>query len=100
MLSQIVRPLVQPQIRLLAKSQTARSDLIEIIICWLGYLGVRAQVQHLETCSEQIKITLTVGQPDSCKRGDWRKILDNLAQSSSHSQSKLSANKVLIGKQQ
>jgi hypothetical protein len=82
MLSQIVRPLVQTQIRLLANSQATRSTLTETISHWLGYLGVHASVTHLKPFSDQIQISLTVGKPECCEVTDWQKILDNLIRSS------------------
>ena len=48
MLSQIVRPLVQTQIKLLANSQGTQATLIETIVRWLSYLGIRAQVNTLK----------------------------------------------------
>ncbi|GFE68105.1 hypothetical protein [Chroococcus sp. FPU101] len=80
MLSQIVRPLVQTQIRLLANSQATYPVLIETICRWLGYLGVQAKVTHLAPTSDQIQISLSVGKPDSCDQADWQKILTQLAQ--------------------
>jgi hypothetical protein len=81
MLSQIVRPLVQTQIRLLANSQETRSTLIETIARWLGYLGVRARVTHLAPDCDRIQVCLTVGKPESCDATDWQKILQHLEQS-------------------
>lgn len=78
MLSKIVRPLVQTQIRLLANSMATHSILRETIERWLGYLGVKAQITQLEPISDQIKVSLTVGQPESCDPKDWQKILQNL----------------------
>ncbi|MGL5940323.1 MAG: hypothetical protein ACRC2S_08055 [Waterburya sp.] len=78
MLSQIVRPLVDNQIRLLASSQNTYSTLIETIARWLSYLGVQAQVTYLTRQSEKIKVSLTVGKPDLCNSEDWQQILDNL----------------------
>ena len=57
MLSQIVRPLVNPQIRLLAKSSKAvRSTLIQTITKWLGFLGVTAKVDRLSTIGNEIQV--------------------------------------------
>lgn len=80
MLSQIVRPLVQTQIRLLANSQATYPVLIETISRWLGYIGVQAKVTHLAPMSDQIQISLSVGKPDSCDKADWQKILTQLSQ--------------------
>ena len=82
MLSQIVQPLVQTQIRLLANSQATRSTLVQTIARWLGYLGVQAKVIHLGTNCEHIQITLSVGKPDSCEKNDWLKIIENLDRNS------------------
>lgn len=82
MLSQIVRPLVQTQIRLLANTQATYSVLIKTISNWLGYLGVEAKVTQLLSESNKIHISLTVGKPESCEPSDWQKILQNLQQSS------------------
>lgn len=82
MLSQIVRPLVQTQIRLLAHSMATRSTLIETIVRWLGYLGVKAQITELEPTTDQIKVSLIVGQPESSDPKDWQNILQNLRASS------------------
>lgn len=78
MLSQLVRPLVQTQIRLLSRSQTTRSTLAETIACWLGYLGVQAQVTQLGTSGDRIQVSLTVGKPEACDRTDWQSIVGNL----------------------
>jgi hypothetical protein len=78
MLSQIVRPMVSTQIRLLANSKATRITLITTISKWLGFLGVRARVTNLDTIGEQIQVSLTVGKPEACDRADWEKILHNL----------------------
>ena len=83
MLSQIVRPLVDTQIRLLANSQATKKTLAQTISSWLGYLGVRTEVTQLIPNSDRISVSLTVGKPESCAQKDWQKILDNLTQSSS-----------------
>ena len=49
MLSQIVRPMVNTQIRLLAKSKATKITLIKTIAKWLSFLGVEAQVTQLKT---------------------------------------------------
>lgn len=81
MLSQIVRPMVRTQIRLLANSQATYSTLVTTIAQWLGFLGVSAQVTHLETDSGRIRVSLTVGKPEACDLHDWQKILQNLSNS-------------------
>lgn len=78
MLSQIVTPLVDTQIRRLANSQATYSTLVETIAKWLSYLGVKAKVTHLTHKSEQIHISLTVEKPHTCASNDWQKILNNL----------------------
>ncbi|MGQ4650723.1 hypothetical protein [Lyngbya aestuarii] len=82
MLSQIVRPLVRTQIRLLANSQATRSTLISTITQWLSYLGVYAVVTQLNASSNKIQVSLTVGKPDSCDSSDWQQILNNLERNS------------------
>jgi hypothetical protein len=82
MLSQIVRPLVDTQIRLLANSQATKKTLAQTISSWLGYLGVRTEVTQLIPNSDRISVSLTVGKPESCAQKDWQKILDNLTKSS------------------
>jgi hypothetical protein len=81
MLSQIVRPMVRTQIRLLANSQATRSTLVNTIAQWLGFLGVRAQVTQIDAVSNQISVSLTVGKPEACDTYDWQQILQNLNQS-------------------
>lgn len=78
MLSQIVAPLVDGQIRRLANSQATYSTLIETVAKWLSYLGVKAQVTHLTSQSGQIHISLIVGKPNTCTSHHWQKILNNL----------------------
>lgn len=80
MLSQIVRPMVRTQIRLLASTQATRSTLVQTIAQWLGFLGVRAQVTQLDAGSNQIHVTLTVDKPEACDSCDWQQILTNLNQ--------------------
>ncbi|MBL1174589.1 hypothetical protein [Pantanalinema sp. GBBB05] len=82
MLSQIVRPMVQTQIRLLANSRATRSTLVSTVAQWLGFLGVRAEVTRLDTAGSKIQLCLTVDRPDACDRGDWQQILTNLNTSS------------------
>ena len=86
MLAQIVRPLVDTQIRRLASSQTTYSTLIETIARWLSYLGVRAKVNYLAHQSEKITVSLTVGKPELCSSEDWQQILYNLDGKRSNSQ--------------
>ncbi len=83
MLTQIVRPLVDTQIRLLANSQATKKTLAQTISSWLGYLGVRTEVTQLIPNSDRISVSLTVGKHESCAQKDWQKILDNLTRSSS-----------------
>jgi hypothetical protein len=83
MLSQIVRPMVRTQIRLLANSHATRSTLVSTIAQWLGFLGVRAQVTHLDTASDQIQVSIIVGKPEACDSKDWERILHNLNDSKS-----------------
>ncbi|MBF2025768.1 MAG: hypothetical protein IGS48_03250 [Oscillatoriales cyanobacterium C42_A2020_001] len=78
MLSQIVRPMVQTQVRLLAHSRATRSTLVSTVAQWLGFLGVRAEVTQLETDSGKIHIALTVDKPDACDLRDWQQIIANL----------------------
>lgn len=79
MLSQIVRPMVRTQIKILASCQATRTTLISTIAQWLGFLGVQAQVTHLKASSDQkISVCLTVGQPEGCDAEDWQQILYNL----------------------
>ena len=80
MLSQIVRPMVRTQIRLLANTQATRSTLVTTIAQWLSFLGVRAEVTELDTQSNQIRVSLTVGKPEACDDRDWEQILCNLEQ--------------------
>lgn len=80
MLSQIVRPMVRTQIRLLANARATRSTLVATIAQWLGFLGVQAEVTDLDTRSNQICLSLRVGKPESCDDRDWEQILQNLDQ--------------------
>lgn len=85
MLSQIVRPMVRTQIRLLANSHATYSTLVTTIAQWLGFLGVQANVTQLHTESNRIQLSLTVGKPESCDDCDWEKILRNLDRSGANS---------------
>jgi hypothetical protein len=78
MLSQIVRPLVEAQVRLLANSTATASTLSETIAHWLGYLGVEAHVTQLYSQSSVINVTLSVGKPSCCAAVDWQKIVNAL----------------------
>jgi len=78
MLSQLVRPMVQTQIRLLANSRATRQTLISTIAQWLGFLGVKAQVTELRAETNQICISLIVNKPEACEDRDWQRIIDNL----------------------
>lgn len=81
MLSQIVRPMVRTQIRLLASCRATHSTLISTIAQWLGFLGVSAQVTHLNAVSDQrISVCLTVDRPEGCDDQDWQRIVNNLNQ--------------------
>lgn len=80
MLSQLVRPMVQTQIRLLANSRATRPTLISTISQWLGFLGVRAHVTQLDATSGRIHICLTVDKPEACDSHDWQQIIHNLHQ--------------------
>jgi len=81
MLSQIVRPMVQTQLRLLANSRATRSTLVSTVAQWLSFLGVRAQVTELDAGSGKIHISLTVDKPEAADPRDWQQILQNLKQS-------------------
>ncbi|MGK7877309.1 MAG: hypothetical protein AB4426_29635 [Xenococcaceae cyanobacterium] len=78
MLSQIVRPLVQTQIRLLANCQGTQATLIETIVRWLSYLGMSAQVNSLKSDADSITVSLTVGKPEGCNSLDWQQIIHKL----------------------
>ncbi|MEB3278736.1 MAG: hypothetical protein VKK42_07400 [Lyngbya sp.] len=78
MLTEIVRPLVRTQIRLLANSSSTRQTLVQTIGRWLSYLGVEAQVTQLESNCDQIQVALRVKKPQSCDVTDWQKIIDNI----------------------
>ena len=83
MLSQIVRPMVNTQIRLLAKSKATKRTLIKTIAKWLGFLGVEANVTRLDAVGDKIKVSITVSQPENTNQADWQRILDNLSHDSS-----------------
>lgn len=81
MLTQIVRPMVRTQLRLLAGSQSTRATLVNTIAQWLGFLGVEAQVTEIDAASDKIQVSLVVGKPEACDRHDWEQILKNLEES-------------------
>lgn len=84
MLSQIVRPMVHTQVRLLASCEATRSTLIKTVAQWLGFLGVHAQVTHLEAgADKRIRISLTVGKPEACDNNDWHQIISKLNKNAS-----------------
>ncbi|PZV08261.1 MAG: hypothetical protein DCF22_20555 [Leptolyngbya sp.] len=89
MLSHIVRPMVQTQVRLLANSHATRSVLISTVAQWLSFLGVHAQVEQLTTANGKIHLCLTVDKPEACDHCDWQKIVSNLAGCTSDSSSSL-----------
>ena len=78
MLSQIVRPLVQTQVRLLANSQATQVTLTDTIAKWLSYLGIRAQINSLKSEADTISVSLRVEKPSGCSFSDWQKILHHL----------------------
>lgn len=78
MLTEIVRPLVRTQIRLLANSTSTRQTLVQTIGRWLSYLGVEAHVTQLESDSDQIQVALRVKKPTTCDPKDWEKIIENI----------------------
>lgn len=79
MLSQIVRPMVRTQLRLLASSQSVRPTLTTTIAQWLGFLGVKARVTQLDATQSQIQVSLTVHKPDACDPQDWQQIVQKLS---------------------
>ena len=83
MLSSFLRPMVNTQIKLLAKTLATRSTLVNVIAKWLGFLGVQAQVTHLDTVGEKIQVSLTVSQPEGSTDEDWQNIVQNLKSSDS-----------------
>ncbi|MEL6440522.1 MAG: hypothetical protein AAFQ80_14845 [Cyanobacteria bacterium J06621_8] len=83
MLTQIVRPMVNTQIRLLAKSKQTRATLIKTIAKWLSFLGVQAEVTQLDSVGDKIKVSIVVAQPENSDDLDWQAIVANLSQDSS-----------------
>lgn len=71
--------MVRTQIRMLASSQATRDTLIGTVAQWLGFLGVKSQVTHLEgDPDDKIRICLTVDKPEGCDNQDWQQILHNI----------------------
>ena len=89
MLSQIVRPLVNPQVRLLAKSKTTRSTLVQTIAKWLGFLGIEAKVTKLRTEGNKIQVSIAVGKPDTASDEDWQKITQSIDRDTSETEESL-----------
>lgn len=79
-LTQLVRPMVHTQARLLAQSQEVRSTLVHMLIQWLSYLGVCANVTSVAADSGQIRVCLRVARPQTCEADDWHTILDQIGQ--------------------
>lgn len=100
MLTQIVRPMVRTQLRLLAGSQSTRATLVNTIAQWLGFLGVEAQVTEIDAASDKIQVSLVVGKPDACDSHDWEQILKNLEESERASGAELAEPIVLTPQQQ
>ncbi|MBF2079534.1 MAG: hypothetical protein IGR76_13715 [Synechococcales cyanobacterium T60_A2020_003] len=100
MLTQIVRPMVRTQIRLLANSQATRSTLVTTIAQWLGFLGVHAQVTQLDADSDRIHVSLTVGKPEGCDTHDWQQIVRNLKTTSDLEMCAQSSYTAMNGQQQ
>ena len=99
MLTQIVRPMVNTQIRLLAKSKSTRSTLIETIAKWLGFLGVTAKVTQLDSRDGKIQVSITVGKPDTANEEDWQTITQKIGNSTSKT-AELATNNTLIPSEQ
>lgn len=87
MLIQLVRPLVRTQIQMLTRSPSANARLVSMVSQWLGYLGVQAEVTHLNTQGNRIQVALKVGKPEQCTEDEWRQILENLNQQSAQEDS-------------
>ena len=83
MLTQLVRPLIRTQIKILANSKKAEGQLVTTIIRWLGYLGVHAEVKQLRSEGNQIQVSLSVGKPEQCSKEEWKQILESLKTSQS-----------------
>ncbi len=78
MLTSIVRPMVKAQIKLLAQTQATKITLVKIIAKWLEFLGVSAQVTHLDTAEGKIQVSLIVSQPEASEHQDWQRIIENI----------------------
>jgi len=83
MLVQLVRPLVRSQIQMLAQTPSANAKLMGMIVQWLGYLGVKAEVTQLKTEGKLVQVSLKVARPEQCTEAEWQQILDNLTHESS-----------------
>ena len=83
MLTQLIRPLVRAQIKILANSKKAGGQLVTTIVRWLGYLGVHAEVKQLRPEGNQIQVSLSVGKPEQCSAEEWKQILESLETSQS-----------------
>ena len=81
MLTSIVRPMVKAQIKLLAQTQATKITLVKIIAKWLEFLGVSAQVTHLDTVEGKIQVSLIVSQPEASEHQDWQRIIENIKSS-------------------
>jgi len=82
MLVQLVRPLVRSQIQVLANTEAAGTKLVRMVAQWLSYLGVHAEVTHLQTEGDRITVSLRVGKPEQCHEDEWQQILSNLTHGS------------------
>ncbi len=78
MLVQLVHPLVRSQIQMLAQNPAADLQLSGMVIQWLGYLGIQAEVTQLDASGELIEVSLKVSRPEQCNENEWRQILANL----------------------
>ena len=99
MLTQIVRPMVNTQIRLLAKSKSTRSTLIETIAKWLGFLGVAAKVTQLDSKNGKIEVSITVGKPDTANEEDWQTITQKIGNSNSKTAASTTSNTIIPSEQ-
>ncbi len=80
MLSQLVRPLIRPQIELLLQAKSVHQQLRGTMAEWLSYMGVRADVNQLKAHGHQIHVSLYVDRPDQCSEAEWQKLQANLQQ--------------------
>ncbi len=99
MLTQIVRPMVNTQIRLLAKSKSTRSTLIETIAKWLSFLGVVAKVTQLDSKDGKIQVSITVGKPDTANEEDWQTITQKIGKSNSKTAELTTSNTIIPSEQ-